>query len=90
MAEMPLVVKVCDTSDACIERSAQNETKILQEINCTLVNKIIAFNEDPLVNRSYLVLENAGEKTLTQFMKDVNGNKGQSQTSKGLRDDEVR
>ena len=66
------------------------KTKILQEINCTLVNKIIAFNEDPQVNRSYLVLENAGEKTLTQFMKDVNGNKGQSQTSKGLRDDEVR
>ena len=75
---MPLVVKVCDTSDACLERSAQNEAQILQEINSTLVNKIITFYEDPLVNRSYLVLENAGEKTLTQFMKDVNGNKEHS------------
>jgi len=63
-----LVVKVCDTTDAGIGISAQNEANLLRQINCSLVNKIIAFYEDPLINKAYLVLENAGEKTLSRLL----------------------
>jgi len=77
---MPLVVKVCDTSDVGLDISAQNEAKLLQEINCTLVNRIIAFHEDPLINKSYLVLEKAGEKTLNQFLREIKGTSGINQS----------
>ena len=63
-----LVVKVCDTSDVGIHNSAHNESKILQKLNCVTINKFVAFYEDPFMKISYLVLKNAGEKNLTQFV----------------------
>lgn len=56
-----LVVKVCDTSDENKAQAARNEAKILKKINCHLINQLHAFYEDPGVNRSYLVLECAGD-----------------------------
>lgn len=56
-----LVVKVCDTSDVNKAQAARNEANILKKINCELINTLVAFYEDPEVNKSYLVLECAGE-----------------------------
>lgn len=63
-----LVVKVCDTSDYNKAQAAINEAKILKNIDCDLINQFVAFYEDPEVNKSYLVLEFAGESSLTEFM----------------------
>ena len=48
---------------------------------------MFGFYEDPDVSKAYLVLENAGEKTLTDFISQgsVEGSKGPQ-----LRDDTVR
>ena len=51
---------------------------------------MIAFHEDPRINKAYLVLENAGEKTLSQLVEDARGNPGLNQIQKGLRDDEIK
>lgn len=69
-SQMPrkLVVKVCDTSDVNKAQAAKNEAEILMKINCSLINQLVAFYEDPEVNKSYLVLEFAGEQSLTQFI----------------------
>lgn len=66
-----LVVKVCDTSDVGMQNSAHNESKILQKLSCATINKFVAFYEDPFMKISYLVLENAGEKNLTQFVAEM-------------------
>ena len=55
-----LVVKVCDTSDVNRDQAARNEVDILRKIECDLINQLVAFYEDPQVNKSYLVLEFAG------------------------------
>ena len=59
-----LVVKVCDTSDIGMYNSALNESQILKKLDCDYINQFVAFFEDPLVNRTYLVLKYAGEKNL--------------------------
>ena len=48
---------------------------------------MFGFYEDPDVSKAYLVLENAGERTLTDFI-----SQGSVERSKrsGLRDDTVR
>lgn len=67
-----LVVKVCgDTKkDVNKAKAAINEAKILKKIECDLINQLVAFYEDPGVNKSYLVLEFAGYNCLTQFISD--------------------
>lgn len=55
-----LVVKVCDTSDINRDQAAKTEAKILQKLQCELINQFVAFYEDPEVNKSYLVLEFSG------------------------------
>ena len=70
-----LVVKVCDTSDTGVHNSALNESRILQKLNCPAVNKFIAFYEDQILNKSYLVLVNAGEQNLAQFVTEMRKSK---------------
>lgn len=65
-----LVVKVCDTSDVNKAQAALNESNILKKIECDLINQLVAFYEDPQVNKSYLVLEFAGYNSLTQYISD--------------------
>ena len=67
-----LVVKVCDTSDINKDQAAKNEAKILQKLQCELINQFVAFYEDPEVNKSYLVLDFAGYQSLTQFISEKN------------------
>jgi len=69
-ANRQLVVKVCDTSDVNKAQAARNEAIILKKIECDLINQLVAFYEDPQVNKSYLVLEFAGYFSLTQFISD--------------------
>ena len=64
-----LVVKVCDTSDPGVLNSIRNEQKILQNLNSKYVNKAFAYYEDPERSSAYLVLEDVGNQTLEQFMK---------------------
>ena len=59
------MVKVCDISDTGQEMASQNEYRILQSINCLSINKFVGFYEDQLLKKTYLVLENAGDKNLT-------------------------
>ena len=70
LTDKDLVVKVCDTSDLGIELSARNENKILQLLNSPNISQYIAFYEDKILNKSYLVLENAGNKNLTDFIEE--------------------
>ena len=65
-----LVVKVCNTHDAGVHRSALNEHKILKDLDHQSVVQMLAFYEDPLVNRSYLVAKHAGNKNVEQFVKE--------------------
>ena len=63
-----LVVKVCDTSDVNKAAAAQNEANILEKLKCDLINNLVRFYEDPQVEKSYLVLEFAGENSLTEYI----------------------
>ena len=63
-----MVVKVCETTDPAVLNSIRNEAKILPRLNCALINKFEAYYEDPERNKAYLVLEHAGNKTLTEYM----------------------
>ena len=63
-----LVVKVCDTNDIGMYNSAFNEYQILKKLNCQYTSQFVAFYEDPLMNKTYLVMKNAGTNNLTQFI----------------------
>ena len=78
-----LVVKVCDISDVGMHNSAHNESKILQKLSCETINKFVAFYEDPFMKISYLVLKNAGEKNLTQFVAEMRKSKFNTQKPLG-------
>ena len=54
-AKERLVVKVCDTSDIGVHQSALNEHQILKELERDTIMELVAFYEDPLINRTYLV-----------------------------------
>ena len=47
-----------------------NEHKILKDLTHQNIVQMIAFHEDPLVNRSYLVAKHAGSKNIEQFVKE--------------------
>ena len=64
------MVKVCDTSDPGIELSAHNENNILQLLNSPNISQYVAFYVDKTLNKSYLVLENAGSKNLFDFIQE--------------------
>ena len=67
--EESLVVKVCYTKDEpSILQAAQNEAQILQCIDNPHINKFVAFYEDPMVNKTYLVLERAGDKSIMDYV----------------------
>ena len=64
-ASEKLVVKVCETKgEESILQAARNEAMLLKKIDSKHVNRYVDFYEDPLINKTYLVLENAGEKSL--------------------------
>ena len=63
-----LVVKVADVEDEAVLNSIRNEAQILPKLNCALINKFEAYYEDLERNKVYLILENAGEQTLTSYM----------------------
>ena len=65
------MVKVVETSDQGVLKSIQNEAKILPKLNCSLINKFGAYFEDPERNKAYLVIEDAGDKTLTEFLEEA-------------------
>ena len=48
--------------------SALNEKNILQSISCPTINKCVGFFEDQFLNKTYLVLENAGDVSLADFV----------------------
>ena len=68
--EDKLVVKVCDTSDIGMYNSAINESQILKKLEFPHTSQFVAFYEDSVINKTYLVLKNAGEKNLTQFVEE--------------------
>ena len=85
--ESKLVVKVCNTSDPLVLHSIRNEAAILPKLDCPLINRFEAYYEDPERNKAYLVVEKAGDKTLTEFMNELKGKIG---TQNRLTDDEIR
>ena len=63
-----LVVKVCNTSDEGVHNAARNESEILQKLRNENIIEFVAFYEDPLVNRCYLVTKHAGHQNIEQFV----------------------
>ena len=63
-------MKVCNTHEAGVYRSAMNENKILKDLDNQYIVQMVAFHEDPLVNRTYLVAKHAGNKNIEQFVKE--------------------
>ena len=61
--------------------SIRNEAKILPKLIYPLINKYVAYYEDPERNKAYLVLEHAGDKNLQEFM---------SENSNKLTEEEIR
>ena len=41
---------------------------LLKKLDCEYINKFVAFYEDPVINKTYLVLEHAGSKSLADFV----------------------
>lgn len=65
---------MCDTrGEDTLLQVARNEAALLQKLDCNLINKSIAFYEDLLINKTYLVLEHAGNKSLTDFVREQTG-----------------
>ena len=62
------MVKVCDVEDEGMQQSAYNEKNILQNLDCSYINKLFGFYEDKVLNKTYLVLEHAGSKSLSEFV----------------------
>ena len=62
------MVKVCDVTDAGQERSAHNEKIILQKLSSPHINSFVNFFEDKILNKTYLVLEHAGDQNLGEFV----------------------
>ena len=75
-SERLLVVKVCDTSDIGQRNSALNESRILQKLNCMYISRSVAFHEDTLLKKAYLVLEDAGSCNLAEFVHKMRANRG--------------
>ena len=59
-----LVVKVCHTSDIGMYNSALNESSITKKLDCPHTSQFVAFYEDSVLNKTYLVLKHAGNKNL--------------------------
>ena len=43
---------------------------MLKLLSCEYINKLVDFYEDPEVNKAYMVLEYAGNKSLSQFIEE--------------------
>ena len=70
-ASEKLVVKVCETKgEESILQAARNEAMLLKKIDSKHVNRYVDFYEDPLINKTYLVLENAGEKSIKDLVEE--------------------
>ena len=66
-----LVVKVCETrGEESILQAARHEANLLKKIDSRHVNRYIDFFEDPLINKTYLVLENAGDKSIKDLVEE--------------------
>ena len=63
------MVKVCDVEDEAILSSIRNEAAILPKLQCALINRFENYYEYLERKKVYLVLERAGEQTLTDYMK---------------------
>ena len=55
-------------TDAGQERSAHNEKIILQKLSSPHINSFVNFYEDKVLNKTYLVLEHAGDQNLAEFV----------------------
>ena len=44
---------------------------ILETLDCSHICKFVGFYEDLFLNKTYLVLENAGEMNLADFVKEI-------------------
>jgi len=62
------VVKVCHIEDEMKRVACMNEVKILKMLDCSLINELIGFYEDPDIKKAYLVLEYAGNQSLAEFI----------------------
>ena len=51
-------------------KAARHEAMLLKKIDCKYINRYVDFYEDPLINKTYLVLENAGEKSIKDLVED--------------------
>ena len=64
-------MKVCNTKgEEALLEVARREAELLQKLDCDLLNRFVAFYEDLLVNKTYLVLEYAGSKSLSEFVEE--------------------
>ena len=63
-----------------MHKSAHNEKKILQNLDCSYINKFIGFYEDEVLNKTYLVLEHAGDKSLSEFVSETKATSNQLYT----------
>ena len=64
-----IVVKVCDINDPAKWTAAHNEAKILRKLKgCQLINQMENFYEDSIANKSYTVLEHAGDMNLFDYV----------------------
>lgn len=67
---------MCDVADLGQHWSSLNESRILQKLNSAYINDFIAFYEDTLMNKTYLVLEHAGQKNIAEFVKETREESG--------------
>ena len=61
---------MCDTSDIGMYNSAINESQIIKNLVFPHTSQFVAFYEDSVLNKTYLVLKYAGDKNLTQFVEE--------------------
>ena len=79
-----LVVKVCETrGEESILHAARHEAKLLKKIDSLHINRYIDFFEDPLINKTYLVLENAGDKSIKDLVEERTAQDGSYDAPEG-------
>ena len=58
---------MCDVEDDGLHQTTHNEKNILQNLDCTFINRFVYFYDDSILNKTFLVLEHAGHKKLSEF-----------------------
>ena len=82
-----LVVKICDTNGEEHQLEvARREAALLKKLDHEAINKFVDFYEDPIVNKTYLVLEHAGNKSLEDFVQEHVVDRGKKLSEETVRD----